>query len=50
MRLIVRNKQYLHVWNLNDYIKQAQNNIIQQDANRVLALQNVFQKLYIKQQ
>ena len=40
----------MHVWSLGDYIKQAQSNIIKQDSHRVLALQNIFQKLYIRQQ
>ena len=50
MRLIARNRQGLHVWSVGDYIKQAQSNIIKQDSHRVIALQNVFQKLYIRQQ
>ena len=50
MRLIARNRQWLHVWSVGDYIKQAQANIIKQDSHRVIALQNVFQKLYLRQQ
>lgn len=50
MRLIVRNRQGMHVWSVSDYIKQAQANIIKQDSHRIIALQNVFQKLYLRQQ
>ena len=49
MRLIVRNIQSLHVWSVGDYIKQAQANILKQDSHRVIALQNVFQRLYLRQ-
>lgn len=40
----------MHVWSVSDYIKQAQANIIKQDSHRIIALQNVFQKLYLRQQ
>ena len=47
MRLLNRNTFHLHTWNVSDYIKQAQNNIIKQDSNHYITLQNIFKKLYL---
>lgn len=48
MRLIVRNRPSLHIWNVNDYIKQTQANIIKQDTNKYLTLQKIFRKIYLR--
>ncbi len=48
MRLIVRNRPSLHIWNVNDYIKQTQANIIKQDSNKYLTLQRIFKKIYLR--
>jgi hypothetical protein len=48
MRLIVRHRPSLHVWNVNDYIKQTQANIIKQDSNKYLTLQKIFRKVYLR--
>lgn len=48
MRLIVRNRQSLHIWNVKDYIKQTQANIIKQDTNKYITMQNIFRKLYLR--
>lgn len=47
MRLIVRNRPSLHVWNVSDYIKQTQANISKQDSNKYITLQHIFRKLYL---
>ena len=47
MRLIVRNRPSLHVWNVSDYIKQTQANIARQDGSRYITLQHIFRKLYL---
>ena len=47
MRLITRNIYPVHIWNVGDYIKQAQANIIKQDSNRFVTMQNIFKKLYL---
>lgn len=48
MRLIVRNRPSLHIWNVNDYIKQTQANIIKQDSNKYITLQKIFRKIYLR--
>ena len=47
MRLVVRNLYPVHIWNVSEYIKQAQSNIIKQDGNRFITMQNIFKKLYV---
>lgn len=47
MRLIVRNRPSLHVWNVSDYIKQTQANIARQDASKYITLQHIFRRLYL---
>jgi hypothetical protein len=49
MRLIVRNSYPVHVWNVSDYIKQTQANVIRQDSNHYITMQNIFKKLYLRQ-
>lgn len=48
MRLIVRNRPSLHVWNVSDYVKQTQANIIKQDTNKYITLQKIFRKIYLR--
>lgn len=43
----MRNRPSLHVWNVGDYIKQTQANIVRQDAGRYLTLQRIFRRLYL---
>ena len=45
MRLIVRNRHSLHVWNVSDYIKQTQANIAKQDTSKYITLHRIFRKL-----
>ena len=47
MRLINRSCSALHTWNVGEYIRQAQTNIMHQDSNRFLTMQNIFSKLYL---
>ena len=52
MRLIHRSRAFAGtrmVWSVQDYIKQAQVNLRQQDTNHFLSLHNVFRKLYLRQ-
>jgi hypothetical protein len=48
MRLIVRSRPSLHVWNVSDYVKQTQANIIKQDTNKYITLQRIFRKIYLR--
>lgn len=48
MRLIVRNRQLMHIWNVQDYIKQTQANLQRQDNQKFISMQNVFTKLYLR--
>lgn len=48
MRLITRNCYPVHIWNVSEYIKQTQANIIKQDTHRFITIQNIFKKLYLR--
>lgn len=48
MRLILRNHNYYRVWNVKDYIQQIQSNIVAQDNQQYIAIQNIFNKLYLR--
>jgi hypothetical protein len=47
MRLIARNRSNIHIWNVNDYLKQTNANIINQDSNNYVTLQRIFSKIYL---
>lgn len=38
----------MHVWSVQDYIKQTQHNLQRQDARNFLSLHTVFNKLYLR--
>lgn len=44
----MRNRPSLHVWNVNDYIKQTQANIVKQDTHKYITLQKIFHKIYMR--
>lgn len=48
MRLIVRNRANLHVWNVGEYIKQTQANVVKLETNHFISMQNIFKKLYFR--
>jgi hypothetical protein len=48
MRLILRHRPSLHVWNVNDYLKQTHANILRQDNNKYITLQKIFRKIYLR--
>jgi len=48
MRLILRHRPSLHVWNVGDYLKQTHANIVKQDTNKYITLQKIFRKIYLR--
>jgi hypothetical protein len=48
MRLILRHRPSLHVWNVSDYLKQTHANILKQDTNKYITLQKIFRKIYLR--
>jgi hypothetical protein len=48
MRLILRHRPSLHVWNVGDYLKQTHANIVKQDTNKYITLHKIFRKIYLR--